>query len=52
MNLNKNFILSFQYPMTKGGTYSDSEIQFSTEGFNKLNDEIKKTSMENKKKRK
>ncbi len=37
--------------MTKGGKYSDSEIQFSTEELNQLNDEIIKTSMENRKKK-
>ena len=47
----KNF-LSLQHPMTNGGTYSDSEIQFSTEELNQLNHDIIKTSMEKKKKRK
>ena len=46
MNLNKNFILSLN-PMSKGGTYSDREIQFTTEELNKLNEETIKASMEN-----
>ena len=49
MNLNKNYILSL-LPISKGGTYSDREIEFTTNELNKLEDETIKPSMEERKK--
>ena len=46
---NNNYILSMK-PISKGGTYSDREIEFTKNELNKLNDETIKTGQEERQK--